>query len=136
MAHVEQANKACHADPILKPGDSIWFRRKYVKSTQPSGKLDYKLIAPYTVMEKVGSRAYKLDLPPSIKLHSVFHISLLEPAEPDSEPIPGHIQPPPPPVIVEDEEEWELEEIVDSHHYRNQLQYQVKLTGFHDQDKT
>jgi hypothetical protein len=75
--------------------------------------LDYKPIGPYTILEKVGSRAYKLDLPPSIQLHPVFHISLLELAKPNSEPIPGHIQPPPLPVIIDNEEEWELEEIVD-----------------------
>jgi hypothetical protein len=51
--------------------------------------LDYKLIKPYTILEKVGSRAYKLDLPPSIQLYPVFHISLLELAEPNSKPIPG-----------------------------------------------
>jgi hypothetical protein len=117
MAHLEQANKACHPDPILKQGDSVWLCQKYVKTSQPSGKLDYKLIGPYTILVRVGSRAYKLDLPPSIKLHPVFHISLLEPAEPDSEPIPGHIKPLPPPVIIDNEEEWELEEIVDSHCY-------------------
>jgi hypothetical protein len=81
------------------------------------GKLDYKRIGPYTILERVGSRAYKLDLPPSFKLNPVFHISLLELAEPDSEPIAGHIQPLPPPVIVDNKEDWELEEIVDSHHH-------------------
>jgi hypothetical protein len=134
-AHMEQANKAHDPDPVLEVGDRVWLRRKNVKTTQPSGKLDYKWIGPYTILGKVGSRAYKLDLPPSIQLHPVFHISLLEPAEPNSEPIPGYIQAPPPPVIIDNEEEWELEEIVDSHHYRNQLQYRVKWTGFHDQDK-
>jgi hypothetical protein len=94
--------------------------------------LDYKLIGPYTILEKVGSRAYKLDLPPSIQLYPVFHISLLEPAKPNSKPIPEHIQLPPLPVIINNEEEWELEEIVDSCYYQNQLQCQVKWTGFHD----
>jgi hypothetical protein len=135
MAHAEQANKAYHPNPVLKAGDSIWLYRKYVKSTQPSGKLDYKLIGPYTILEKVSSRAYKLGLPPSIKLHPVFHILLLEPAEPHSERLLGHIQPPPPLVIIDDEEEWELAETVDSHHHRNQLQYRVKWTGVHDHDK-
>jgi hypothetical protein len=134
-AHVEQANKTRYPDPVLELGERVWLRRKHVKTTRPLGKLDYKLIGPYTILERVGSRAYKLDLPPSIQLHPVFHISLLEPAEPDSKPIPGHIQPPLPPVIIDNEEEWELEEIVDSRHYRNQLQYRVKWTGFHDQDK-
>jgi hypothetical protein len=76
------------------------------------------LIGPYTILERVGSRAYTLDLSPSIQLHLVFHISLLEPAEPDSEPIPGYIQPPlPAPVIIDNDEEYELEEIVDSRHH-------------------
>jgi hypothetical protein len=117
MSHAEQANKTRHPDPVLKPGDKVWLRRNNVKTTRPSGKLDHKLIRPYTILAKVGSRAYKLDLPPSVKLHPVFHISLLEPAQPNSEPIPGHIQPPPPPVIVNNEEESEVEEILDSRLY-------------------
>jgi hypothetical protein len=134
--HAEQANKAHHPDPILELGDRVWLQRKHIKTTRPSGKLDYKRIGPYIILEKFGSGAYKLELPPSIKLYPVFYISLLEPAEPDSKPIPGHIQQTPLPVIIDNEEEWELKEIVDSHCHRNQLQYWVKWTGFHDQDKT
>jgi hypothetical protein len=83
----------------------------------------------------VGSRAYKLDLPATVKLHPVFHISLLEPTT-NTEPIPGHNQPPPPPVIVDDHQEWEVEEILDSRRYRKQLQYRVKWIGYPDTDKT
>jgi hypothetical protein len=90
--YTEQANRAHHLDPVLEPGDWVWLQWKHIKTTQPSGKLDYKLIGPYIILEKVSSRAYKLRLPHSIKLHLVFHIALLEPAEPDSKPIPGHIQ--------------------------------------------
>jgi hypothetical protein len=113
-SQAEQANKARHPDPILRPGEHVWLQRKHVKTTHPSSKLDYKLIGPYTILKRVGSRVYKLDHPPSIKIHPVFHISLLEPAQPENEPIPGHLQPLPPPVITDDEEEWEVEEIVDS----------------------
>jgi hypothetical protein len=117
-AHAEQANRRHYPDPVLEVGDRVWLHRKHVKTTQPSGKLDYKLIGLYTILEKVGSRAYTLDLPHSIQLHPVFHISLLEPAEPNSEPIPGHIQLLLLPVIIDNEEEWEREQIVDSHHHR------------------
>jgi hypothetical protein len=89
--------------------------------TCPSNKLDYNLIGPYTILDWIGSKAYKLDLPSSIRIHPVFHISLLELAQPRNEPIPGHIQPPPPPIIIDDEEEWEVEEIIDSHYHRKQL---------------
>jgi hypothetical protein len=117
MAHAEQANKGYHPNAILKPGFRLRLHRKYIRTMQPSGNPVHKLIGPYTILEKIGSKAYKLDLPPSIKLDPVFNISLLEPAKPDSKPITGHIQPPPLPVIVHHEEEWEVEEVTDSHHH-------------------
>ena len=47
-----------------------------------------------------------------MKVHPVFHISLLEPAALD--PLLGQLQPPPPPVIIDEEPEWEVDEIIDS----------------------
>jgi hypothetical protein len=120
---------------VLKPGDTVWLRRKNIRTTRPSAKLDHKQIGPYTILEKVGSRAYKLDLPPTVKLHPVFHISLLEPTT-NTEPLPRHNQPPPPPVIVDDHQEWEVEEILDSRRHRQQLQYRVKWVGDPNTDKT
>jgi len=104
MAQTEQANRARHPDPIMEPGDRVWLKRKNIRTTRPSNKLDHKKIGPYTILEKVGSCAYKLDLPASVKLHPVFHISLLEPTA-STEPIPGHHQPPPPPIIIEEQQE-------------------------------
>jgi hypothetical protein len=97
-----------------------------MKTTHPSNKLDYKLIGPYPILEKIGLKAYKLELPPSMKVHPVFHLSLLEPAATRNPPIPRHIQPPPPQVIINSTDEWEVEEILDSHYHCNQLQYRVK----------
>jgi hypothetical protein len=78
--HAEQANRNRHPDPVLRAGDRVWLKRKNVKTTRPSSNLDYRLLGPYTIIKRVGSRAYKLDLPPNVKIHPVFHISLLEPA--------------------------------------------------------
>jgi hypothetical protein len=107
-----------------------------MKTTRPSSKLDYKLLGPYTIIKWVASRAYKLDLPPNVKIHPVFHISLLEPAQPTTKAISRHIQPSPLPIILHDEEEWEVEEVVDSQCHRGKIQYQVKWTGFHNPDTT
>jgi len=77
MSQAEHANKARHPDPVLTPGNRVWLRRKHIWTTRPLDKLDHKQIGPYTILEKVGSRAYKLDLPATIRIHPVFHISLL-----------------------------------------------------------
>jgi len=89
MSQAEQANKARHPDPVLNPGDKVWLRRKKIQKIRPANKLDHKQISPYPGLEKLGSRAYMLDLPATVKIHPVFHISLLEPTA-STEPIPGH----------------------------------------------
>lgn len=40
----------------------------------------------FETMKKVGSHAYKLDLPPSMKIHLDFHVWLLEPVVADNIP--------------------------------------------------
>ena len=47
-----------------------------------------------------------------MKVHSAFHVRLLEPAA--SDPFPGQIIPPAPPNEVDGEEEWEVAEVKDS----------------------
>ena len=72
----------------------------------------------------MSSHAYKLELPASMKVHPIFHISLLEPATWD--PLLGQLQPPPPPVIIDEEPEWEADEIVDSKFVGKTLKYLVR----------
>jgi hypothetical protein len=37
MAQAEQANKTRHPDPVLNPGDTVWLKRKNIRTTRSSG---------------------------------------------------------------------------------------------------
>ncbi|MBW0557272.1 hypothetical protein O181_096987 [Austropuccinia psidii MF-1] len=68
-------------------------------------------------------------LPPQWKsIHSVFHVSLLEPVKIST--IPNQHQEPPPPIIIEEEEEWKVSQILDSKLKKRKLWYLVEWKGF------
>jgi len=115
-------------DPNLKSGDMVWFLTRNVRTTRPCKKSDYKKIGPFKILAKIGSSAYKLDLPDTMKIHNTIHISLLEPYE--NNKLPSQRQEPPPPIIIEGEPEYELEEIVDARLYYGKLQYRANWTGY------
>ena len=85
----KQADKHMIATPKFEVGDEVWLLRKNVKMTQLSSKLDFKRPSKFRITKKVFSHAYKLKLLALMKMHSVFHISLLEPTS--SDPLLGKL---------------------------------------------
>ena len=75
-------------------------------------KLDWKNLGLFKVVQVVSPYAYRLQLPENIRIHNVFHISLLKPTATD--PLLDQQSEPPPPVETDSEKEWLIEEIVDS----------------------
>ena len=71
-----------------------------------SPKLLPRYIGPFKILKRVGELAYKLELPPVLKIHPVFHVSRLRPFHDD-----GRVQPPPLPIVVDGELEYEVEKI-------------------------
>ena len=105
---------------------------KHYKSDRPSKKLDHQKIGPFQIKEQVG-HAYRLDLPPTMKIHDVFSPDKLRRAADD--PLPGQTQEPPEPIVINDDEEWEVEQVLDSRLHYRKLQYHVKWIGY-DEDQT
>ncbi len=73
--------------------------------------------------KQVNEVAYRLDLPSFMKIHLVFHVSLLEPYREST--IPGQLPAPPPPIEINGEEEFEVSKIIDSCINRRRLEYLV-----------
>lgn len=132
--HSQFYNKRVTPGPKYKINDMVWLSAKNIKSQRPTGKLDYKKLGPFKIIGLVGSRAYRLDLPLSMRIHPVFHINLLEPYHPDK--IVGRQTKELPPVIVNGHQEYEVEYIVDSRIHRNSLQYLVHWKGYTTMDRT
>jgi len=86
--------------------------------------LDVKRLGPFKILKVVGESklAFKLELPQHMRIHPVFHTSLLEPYHVNT--IPGRTQPPPPPIVVEDHEEFKVEKILDS-----KITWEVEIPG-------
>jgi hypothetical protein len=128
----EGANNRRIPAPRFEVGDEVWLLSRNMRTERPARKLDWKRLGRFKILAKVGSYAYKLDLPRTMKVHPVFHVSLLEPAAND--PMPGQQREPPPPVVVDGEDEYHVEEILDSKMVRRRLRYLVKWTGYDQPD--
>jgi hypothetical protein len=95
-----------------KEGQMVWLRSKNIKTQRPSKKLDDKYFGPFPIDKVLGTNVLRLRLPSTMKIHPVFHVSLIKPYHESR--IENRHQPPPPPVIVGGEEEWEVERIEDN----------------------
>jgi hypothetical protein len=53
----------------------------YIQSSvahRPCPKISFKYFGPYTILERMGTATYKLQLPTNSQIHSVFHVSQLK----------------------------------------------------------
>ena len=57
----------------------------------PAKKFDWKNAGPYKIEKIISSHAYRLKLPNMVKIHPIFHISVLRPAATALDALPKQI---------------------------------------------
>jgi hypothetical protein len=81
-SHQESYANKRHQPLQFEVGDYIYLKvspMKGVKRFRVKGKLSPRYIGPFPILERCGTVAYKLELPPSLAgVHDTFHVSQLK----------------------------------------------------------
>src|SRR3954463_7567752 len=134
----KNANKS-RCDVHFEVNDQVLLSSAHInlasQAKRPSRKLQHRFIGPYRIIQKISAVAYKLELPSTLKIHPVFHVSVLRPYQPPDSIAhrPPHT-PPPDPVTIDDDLEFEVERILDHRTRYNHQEYLVKWVGYPDHD--
>ena len=78
-----QKANAHRRDLQLEVGEKVLIRLQPHRQISPSHqaplKLSKRFYGPFTILERIGLVAYKLDLPLESSIHNVFHVYVLKP---------------------------------------------------------
>ena len=139
QAAMSKAQKLWGREKDHKPyvkGEQVWLEGKNLRTSHPTVKLHPKHFGPFKITEILSKMTYRLNLPPTWKIHNAFHGSLLTPYYETPECGPNYLEPPP--ELVDGELEYEVEEILRTwcHGKGKNLQYLVKWKGYDKSQNT
>ena len=120
--------------PQYRESDLVWLGGRNLCTNQPTAKLAAQHHGPFPVEQVMSPVTYKLSLPSTWNIHPVFHTDLLTLYR--ETPFHGENYQRPPAELVQGIEEYEVEAILDMHHYgkKKKHQYLVKWKGYPDCD--
>ncbi|SYW79544.1 uncharacterized protein UHO2_04187 [Ustilago hordei] len=127
---VDQYNRK-HKDIEFKVGDMVYINRRNWKTRRPTPKLDTGFAGPYPVQERVGRRAYQITLPANLRVHDVFHVSMLEPARTSS--LPQRAEQPTMPPLPDEDLDFEVEALIDKRSHNGTTEYKVLWRGYSEE---
>lgn len=136
-----QARQARYAntmrrDVTFKCGDRVLLDSAAIPLDDLTPKLRLKYQGPYTITKVVSPVAYKLALPTTLRIHPVFHVSRLQPYNPNPFPLPREHHRPPPVTTIDGQPAYRVEAIVGKRVVDGVLKYEVKWHGYPDSENT
>ncbi|SPC65785.1 related to pol protein [Ustilago sp. UG-2017b] len=127
---VDQYNRK-HKDIEFKVGDMVYINHRNWKTRRPTPKLDTRFAGPYPVQERVGRRAYRITLPANLRVHDVFHVSMLEPVKTSS--LPHRTDQPIIPSLPDEDLDFEVEALIDKRSFNGTTEYKVLWRGYSEE---
>lgn len=120
---------ARHLPLNLKEGDQVFLKLHdgYSIPGLANRKLSHQRVGPFKIIKKVGSLAYRLDLPPTMRIHPVISVAQLEPAATNTsqDPYGRKINAEPPPVRNESDK-YRVERVLSKRKMWNKAHYLIK----------
>lgn len=118
------------ADKSFTVGDYVLIKnRKALKIPGiGSNKISSRFFGPFKIVKRIGSTAYKLELPPGYRMHDTINVQDLKLAPQDE--YHRAVPPPPPDAIDEEWADYEVESVIDKRKRRGSWQYLVKFKGY------
>ena len=108
------ANRRREPAPAFQVGDEVFVDARHIKTTRPTKKLDWKNLGPFRITKVVSSHAYRLELPPSLKIHDVLPTFRLRLAPKSDDILPDQRIESFSLVAVDEDDEYLVERIEDS----------------------
>ena len=109
-----------------KVGDMVLLSTKDLKWQmigRRTNKLTERFIGPYRVKRIISSDAIELDLPSSVRIHSVVNVSRIRRYR---DQVKGQKVTPPPPVEIQEKMEYEVEKILSKRKRYRKVEYLVR----------
>ncbi|KAJ1583270.1 hypothetical protein NDA12_002355 [Ustilago hordei] len=124
---VEQYNWK-HKDIEFKVSNMVYINCWNWKMRQPMLKLDTRFAGPYPVQEQVGCWAYRITLLANLRVHDVFHMSMLKLAKMSS--LPQQSEQPVVPSLPDEDLEFEVEALIGKCTCNRMTEYKVFWRGY------
>ena len=116
-------NKHRFREPMLKKRNRVYLLQKNIETTRSSNKLNHVKIRLFKIIRNIKEVSFKLELSKEMQQkHSVFHISLLEPA-PDTVPVLEQVSDD---YLMKQEDQYKVESILKHKNINRQKYYLVK----------
>jgi reverse transcriptase-like protein/integrase-like protein/chromodomain-containing protein len=138
MAWSQQRSKEYYDErrtsaPDLSVESYVYLKRRSlgksdynIRTKRTSDKLDCVHLGPFKILEKLPNDNYRLALPPRMRVHPEFHVSLLKPTSIQRSEIEGDAS-----------DEFEVEAIIDKRvNQQGKTEYLIKWMGYDPTENT